>query len=337
MIRIKDIAKICGVSTATVSNVIHGKFKKVSPEVRERIELAIKENGYVPNQSALSLVRTRSDMIGIVVADKMGSKYVMEDPYFSRLFTFLEREIRLRGKYMLLILGQSGDEILTQAARWNLDGLILCNVHPKLMFEITGGYDKPVVTIDSLFEYDSESIVQIRTNDYEGGYLMGEYFAGMNHKKVAMIADNDVAGDHFRWKGFQKGLADHGVHITDDAHIIIKAGDKMENDEFERIYPMIQDMTALFCASDYYALVCMQHLRNHGRKIPEEVSIAGFDDILYATLFEPELTTIHQDMEEKARIAVKSLMGMLEKKPVKHQILTPVKLIERDSVLPKSE
>ena len=84
----------------------------------ERVsELAIKENGYVPNQSALSLVRTRSDMIGIVVADKMGSKYVMEDPYFSRLFTFLEREIRLRGKYMLLILGQSGDEILTQAAR----------------------------------------------------------------------------------------------------------------------------------------------------------------------------------------------------------------------------
>ena len=71
---VNETNKICGVSTATVSNVIHGKFKKVSPEVRERIELAIKENGYVPNQSALSLVRTRSDMIGIVVADKMGSR-----------------------------------------------------------------------------------------------------------------------------------------------------------------------------------------------------------------------------------------------------------------------
>lgn len=334
MIRIKDIAKICGVSTATVSNVIHGKFNKVSPEMREKIERAIKENGYVPSQSALALVRTKSDMIGIVVEDMMGSKYVMEDPYFSRLFTFLEREIRKRGKFMLLILGHTQDEILTQAARWNLDGMILCNVSSEVMFEITSQYDKPVVTIDALFEYDSDTIVQVRTNDYEGGYLLGEYFAKMNHKKVAMIADNDVAGDHFRWKGFQKGLEDNGVHITDKNHIIIQVKEKMENSEFERIYPLIKDMTALFCASDYYAIVCIQHLRNHGKKIPQDMSVAGFDDILYSTLFEPELTTVHQDIEEKARVAVGSLLNMIEKKPVKHQVLTTVKLVERDSVRP---
>ncbi|SFK65498.1 transcriptional regulator, LacI family [Lachnospiraceae bacterium KH1T2] len=333
MIRIKDIAKLCGVSTATVSNVIHGKLNKVSPEVREKIEAAIKENGYVPNQSALSLASTKSDMIGIVVTDKMGSKYVMEDPYFSRLFTFLEREIRIMGKYMLLILGHTADEVLVQANRWNLDGLILCNIHPDLMFAITAGYDKPVVTIDSLFEYDCDSIVQIRTDDYHGGYLMGEYFAKMGHKNVAMIADNDVAGDHFRWKGFQKGLSDNGVNINDKSHIIIKSANKMEHDEFERVFPILRNMTALFCASDYYALVCSQHLRNHGVRIPEDISIAGFDDILYSTLFKPELTTIHQDVEEKAKKSVQSLLKMIDKKTVKHQMLTSVRLVERESVI----
>ena len=332
MIRIKDIAKICGVSTATVSYVIHGKVNKVSPSVREKIEKAIKENGYVPNQSAISLARTKSDMVGIVVTDMIGGKYVMEDPYFSRLFTFLEREIRLMGKYMLLILGHTADEVLAQGARWNLDGLILCNLHPDLMFDITAGYDKPVVTIDSLFEYDCDSIVQIRTNDYEGGYLMGAHFAKMGHKKVAMIADNDVAGDHFRWKGFQKGLADNGVHISDKEHIIITSTNGVPS-EFERIYPLMKDMTALFCASDYYALVCSQHLRNHGIRIPEDISVAGFDDILYSTLFQPELTTIHQDVEEKAKTAVHSLLKMIDKEKVEHQVLTNVKLVERDSVI----
>ena len=333
MIRIKDIALLCGVSTATVSNVIHGKANKVSPALREKIEAAIKENGYVPNQSALSLARTKSDMIGIVVTDKMGSKYTMEDPYFSRLFTFLERETRFNGKYMLLILGHTADEVLAQSARWNLDGLILCNLHPDLMFSITAGYDKPVVTLDSLFEYDCDSIVQIRTDDYRGGYLMGEYFAKMGHRKIAMIADNDVAGDHFRWKGFQKGLSENGVHITDKAHIIIKSTNKMEHDEFERIFPLIKDMTALFCASDYYALVCSQHLRNHGLHIPEDISVAGFDDILYSTLFQPELTTIHQDVEEKAKKAVQSLLKMIDKRVVEHQMLTSVRLVERESVI----
>ena len=92
MVRIKDIAKTCGVSTATVSYVIHGKHEKVSKEVRERIEAEIAETGYITNQSAINLVSRCSGLIGVAVMNTSEKKDIMGDPYFSILFSYLEKE-----------------------------------------------------------------------------------------------------------------------------------------------------------------------------------------------------------------------------------------------------
>ena len=121
MVRIKDVAEAVGVSTATVSNVINGKEQRVSKEVREKIQTALDEMGYVRNRSAMMLAQTNSNMIGVVIPCKEGVKITLEDPYYSALLGNLEYEIRAHGCTMYLISQQSEEEIIRQAIAWNLE------------------------------------------------------------------------------------------------------------------------------------------------------------------------------------------------------------------------
>ena len=148
MVRIKDVAEAVGVSTATVSNVINGKDQRVSGEVRERIQKALDEMGYVRNRSAMMLAQTNSNMIGVVIPDKPGTKITMEDPYFSALVGNLEAEIRAHDCYMYLIAQQSEEEILKQAIAWNLEGLIVCNLVEPQLRSLCEKYRRGVVSID---------------------------------------------------------------------------------------------------------------------------------------------------------------------------------------------
>ena len=115
MVRIKDVAEAVGVSTATVSNVINGKEQRVSKEVREKIQTALDEMGYVRNRSAMMLAQTSSNMIGLVIPCKPGVKIVLEDPYYSAFLGNLEYEIREHDCYMYLIAQQTEEEIIRQA------------------------------------------------------------------------------------------------------------------------------------------------------------------------------------------------------------------------------
>ena len=336
MIRIRDIAEICGVSTATVSNVIHKKYNKVSPALREKIEYELSKNGYVPNQSALMLAQTRTDIIGVVAGDRKKDAFNLEDPYFSKMFRYLEQNISSCGKYMMMLIDKPYEEVLRQAARWNFDGMILLNLGQKQLHGITGSYTKPIVTIDSPFEYDCSTISQLRTDDYGGGYRMGEYFAELGHTDVAMLADNDVSVDHFRWQGFVDGLREHHVVIDEKAHIIIDKTDHSESDEseeYERHFEKLRAKSAVFCASDYYARSLTHFMIDKGLRVPEDISIAGFDDLLFAKLCCPKLTTIHQDIKLKAKIAVDHLNRLIDGEKVEGRVVVPVRLMERNSVI----
>lgn len=332
MIRIKDIAEMCGVSTATVSNVLHGKDHKVSADVKKRVKEAIEKSGYISNAASIAAANTKSDLIGVVVMAKNGNKDVMEDPYFCRLFRHLEQELRKREKYMMLIIGESDDQVLVSAARWNMEGLIICNLRLEDLHEITSRFEKPVVTIDALFQYDCETVVQIKVDDVLGGYQVGTYLTSMGHRKVAMVADNDEAGDHFRWQGFKKALEQAHIRPDESQHLLIDVVNHTTREELERIFPLLKEKTAVFCASDYYAFECAQFCRTKGLQIPEDISIVGFDNLLFSELFWPPLTTVHQNIDRKAECAVESLIAMLEHKKVKRQQIIPVSLVERYSV-----
>lgn len=331
MVRIKDIAEKCGVSTATVSYVIHGKTAKVSQSVREKIEAEIASSGYISNQSALSLVSRSSGLIGVAIMNHSDNKNIMADPYFGVLLSFLEKEFRKQDKYILVLLDQSVDGLIRDARRWNLDGLVLCNQMKEMMVEISSQFLNPIVTIDASFVYEYDKLVQVFIDDYRGGYLMGEYFLSLGHKNVAMLDDSALEVNRHRWHGFRQAYLDKGIHIDEDSHYIIDIDTEKFHDGLNRIFPEIKKHSAIFCVSDNYALQLMNYFMKNGIRIPEDISVSGYDDIFYANFTTPELTTIRQNVEEKALLAVNSMMSMLSGKPVKHSVTLPVELVVRES------
>ena len=331
MVRIKDIADKCGVSTATVSYVLHGRQGKVSREVRERIEAEIAESGYISNQSALSLVSRSSGLIGVAVMNHGENKNIMADPYFGVLFSHLEKEFRKNEKYILVLLDQSVEGIIRDARRWNLDGLILCNHDKEMMVEISSQFLKPVVTIDASFVYEYDKLVQIFIDDFNGGYLMGQYFLSLGHKDVAMLDDSDMEVNRHRWRGFRQAYMEMGIVLGEESHYIIDIDKEKFPEGLKRIYPDIKKYSAVFCVSDNYALQLINYFSKNGISVPGDISVAGYDDISYSRFSIPELTTIRQNVEGKAVTAVNSMMRMLSGKQVKHNVKLPVELVVRES------
>ncbi len=339
MVRIKDVAEAVGVSTATVSNVINGKEQRVSKEVREKIQTALEEMGYVRNRSAIMLAQTSSNMIGVVIPCKEGVKITLEDPYYSALLGNLEYEIRAHGCTMYLISQQSEEEIIRQAIAWNLEGLIVCNMVQEELAGLCEKYRRGVVSIDSYLNR-SARFINIATDDFGGAYEMGKYLIRKGHTRIAMLADNDATVDHHRWMGLQRAMEEAGFMLTEKDHFLFSSSESVRELQFVQFLPEWKNYTALFVASDYYALEVSSFLQSRGIRVPEDISITGFDDLIYASLARPKLTTMSQNIGKKAKMAVEALLSLCEKKgeqkdtenlwEEKWQL--PVKLVERESV-----
>lgn len=336
MIRIKDVAEAVGVSTATVSNVINGKDQRVSDVVREKVLNALDEIGYIRNRSAIMLARTSSNMIGVVLPDKGGNQITLEDPYFSALVGNLEHEIRARNCYMYLIAQQTVDEIVRQAMAWNLEGLIVCNMMKKELKNLCEKYHRGIVSIDSYVNRESK-FINISTDDFGGGYEMGKYLIQKGHKKIAMLADNDKGVDHYRWRGLQQAMKEAELPVSEGDHFVFSSSELVRNLEWERMLSKWKGYTALFVASDFHALEVSAFLQSKGLRIPEDLSISGFDDLIYAKLARPRLTTMSQNIGHKAKLAVEALISMDQEGEATEvtendRWIIPVKLVERDSV-----
>lgn len=339
MVRIKDVAEAVGVSTATVSNVINGKDQRVSKEVRAKIQAALEEMGYVRNRSAMMLAQTSSNMIGVVIPCKEGVKITLEDPYYSALLGNLEYEIRAHDCTMYLIAQQSEEEIIRQAIAWNLEGLIVCNMVQEELAGLCEKYRRGVVSIDSYLNR-SARFINIATDDFGGAYEMGKYLISKGHTRIAMLADNDATVDHHRWMGLQQAMKEAGFVLTEKDHFLFSSSESVRELQFAQFLPEWKNYTALFVASDYYALEVSSFLQSRGIRVPEDISITGFDDLIYASLARPKLTTMSQNIGKKAKMAVEALLSLCEKKGEekdtedlwKEKWQLPVKLVERESV-----
>ena len=333
MIRIKDIADHVGVSTTTVSNVLHGKEQRVSPKTRRKIEAAIKEMGYIPSMGAIMLAKEHSGIIGVILFDK-GSRNepTLTDPYYGCLVGYLEQYIKEKEHYMLMLTVSNVEEIIHQAKAWNLDGLIACNLQPGVISHLYTLYQKPLVSLDAYLE-NRESYINIATDDFDGGYQIGKHLAAMGHRNILMVSDNDQNVDHERWLGLRKGLEEAEIPVSEQQHLIVSNiyGERLV--QYKRYEELFRKQTAVFFSSDYYALEACSILREMGFRIPEQVSLAGFDDLFCSGLMMPKLTTIRQDIEQKARMTVDALFGLMSGNgSERREWVLPVELIKRESV-----
>jgi DNA-binding LacI/PurR family transcriptional regulator len=334
---IADVAARAGVSTATVSRVLSGSVP-ARPETRERVLAAVRELGYRPSGVARSLKLRRTHTIGLIVTD-------IENPYFPEIVRAVEDAARELDYTLVLCNGADDREreaaYLEVLAERRIDGIIIA----------TGGLSErharwlarapvPVVIVNS--EPITDGIAAVLSDNRTGGRIAAEHLLDLGHRAIGHItvprthaaAEPRLAGvrDALRTRGIAVG----GLAVVEgDGHV---AGGQRAMDELLARRP---DATAVACYNDLTAIGAIRSLRAHGRSVPRDVSVVGFDDLDLASYVDPPLTTIVQQKREMGRWAVERLvrsvggnsMGTGDSAEV---VRLPVHLVVRESTAPLS-
>ena len=327
-VRIADIADELGLSTATVSNVIHGKTGKISDETVKRVQQELERTGYIPNMAGILLARNNSRIIGVVVND--GIKYegrVLEDGFVMSSLNALSHEVNEKGYFLMIKTTSDINEIPVFASMWNMDGLILMGFCEADYEMLRNQMRISFVVYDGYFKSCSK-VVNLVIDHYDGGCQAGKYLKELGHKKALCIADNFICMDKERIEGFRKAFEPGETLIWQ-----IPDREKERLGFYQEKFSELSEskITAIFAVSDYYALECMRFLQGKGIRIPEDMQIIGFDDNMASRESNPTLTTIHQDAALRAKTAIECIEAMRDGKNCEAGIVLPVELIKRKS------
>ena len=327
-VRIVDVADALGLSTATVSMVIHGKTEKISDETVKRVQQELERSGYIPNMAGILLARNNSRIIGVVVNDHV--KYegrVLEDGFVMSSLNALSHEVNEKGYFLMIKTTSDISEIPVFASMWNMDGLILMGFCEADYDKLRNQMRISFVVYDGYFEKCSK-VVNLVIDHYDGGYQAGRYFKELGHKKALCIADNFICMDKERIEGFSKAFGPGEIFRWE-----IPKTQKERMYFYEDNYQELlkNNVTAVFAVSDFYALEFMRFLQGKGIQIPKDIQMIGFDDTIASRESNPALTTIHQEAHLRAEMAIKCLEAMRDGVECETEIVLPVKLIIRES------
>lgn len=324
-VRIVDIANELGVSTATVSNVIHGKTKKVSGQTIRRVQEKLEERGYIPNMAATLLAQNSSRIIGVVIHDH--EKYegrVLTDPFIAASLNDLSDEIE-RNDYFMMIKKTTDLMAVAQfASMWNMVGMVILGFCDHEYQELRSRIHIPFVVYDGYFE-NRGRICNIQADDWDGGRQVGKYLYDLGHRRVLCISDNQECMDWQRYEGLCDGLGFR-------ADFMMIPNQKEERDCFYRAhFARLRGYSAIFAVSDYYAVDLICFLQKSGVRIPDDISVIGFDDSEICAQVVPSLTSVRQDCGARAHMAIRLLKRMREQPDYTEDFTIPVKLVERSS------
>ena len=325
-VRISDIAQELGLSTATVSNVIHGKTKKISDETVKRVMALLEERQYIPSMAGILLAQNSSKIIGVFVNDhEKYEGHTLDDFFIASSLNYLSTEIEAHGQFMMVKKAKSPEDIIKFASMWNMDGIVVIGFCDQDYMYLRNHMRIPFVVYDGYCE-KPERILNITIDNYDGGFQIGTYFREGGHKRALCIADNDICVDMERYQGFRDGFASGTVEF-----VMIPMRKEERWEYYRRNLSMFQSITAVFAVSDYYAMDLICFLQEQGIRVPEQISVAGFDDIPMCRMFCPTLTTVKQDGALRAKIAVEKLGELKMGKLIQNEIRLPVSLVVRAS------
>ena len=327
-VRIVDVADSLGLSTATVSKVIHGKTEKISEETVKRVQQELESSGYIPNMAGILLARNNSKIIGVVVNDHV--KYegnVLEDGFVMSSLNALSHEVNEKGYFLMIKTTSDISEIPVFASMWNMDGLILMGFCEADYEKLRNQMRISFVVYDGYFEKCSK-VVNLVINHYDGGYQAGKHLKMIGHKKALCIADNFICMDKERIEGFCAAFEPGEILRW---QIPKKKSGRMlfYEEKFQEL--LKNSVTAVFAVSDFYALEFMRFLQGKSIQIPNDIQIIGFDDNMASRESNPALTTIHQEASLRAKIAIECLEAMRDGAECETEIVLPVELIKRES------
>ncbi|ENP8449548.1 substrate-binding domain-containing protein [Vibrio parahaemolyticus] len=331
MATMKDIAKLAGVSTSTVSHVIN-KTRFVSEEISERVNNAAKElNYYAPSALARSLKVNRTKTIGMLVTTST-------NPFFGEVVKGVERSCYHKG-YSLILCNTEGDnkrmrQSINTLLQKRVDGLILmCSSLEGERIDVFERYpDIPVVVMDwgpMLFTSD-----KIQDNSLRGGYLAAKYLIDCGHTEIGCITGPLIKHQaQMRYEGYKRAMNEAGLEFN--ANWIIESDFECEGgyQAFKKMAERGTLPSSIFVSNDMMAMGVINAANELGIKVPDDLSIIGYDDIHIAKFMSPSLTTIHQPKYRLGQAAVETLVRRLDDKSNEAQVvqLEPT-LVVRNSV-----
>lgn len=334
MASLKDIAKACGVSTATVSKALND-HNDIGRETKEYIKRTAKEMGYSPNLSARALKTNRTYGIGVLFVDDAMSG--LKHDYFSSVLDSFKRTAEKSG-YDITFINSCRNRpdrmtYLEHSRYRGFDGVVLACIDFKdpEVIELVQS-DIPVVTIDYIFN----NRIAVLSDNVAGMRDLLEYIYGMGHRRIAYIHGVDSAVTGRRLSSFYSTAEKLDLEIPDEyvreaAYRDSDGAYKVTNELLELRNPP----TCIIYPDDYAAFGGINAIRHKGLRIPEDISVAGYDGIGAARRLDPQLTTIGQDAEQIGCVAARELIKLIErpKTTIVDQIVIQGHLIEGKSVL----
>ncbi len=336
-ITIKDIARICGVGVSTVSRAINN-HPDINPSTKKAIMDTIAQYGYIPNNSARNLKRTDAKCIAILVKG-------LTNPFFAGMLRIVEEEVERR-RYSLVLrhVEYSQDEVevaLELIKEKRLRGIIFLGGHFEHSADKLSKITIPfiIATAGCIPGSMSRNLYSSFTvDDEKEGYLMTKYLLGQGHKKIAILAaeDSNESVGRLRLSGYMRALKESGIEADDE--LICPMKDDIEYYSMENGYVVAEellkkrkDVTAIFAISDVLAIGACRAIKDMGKRIPQDIAVAGYDGIDMGKYYSPSITTIKQPVDEIARDSILLLFDIISGRQEHQHKVYDAKLLIRES------
>ena len=329
-VTIKDVAKLAGVSISTVSRVINDS-KPVTEEVKQRVLEVIKETGYVPNPLARSLVTKKSKLIGVIVPE-------VSDSFVNEILNGIEAVAKMYDYDILLVNTYSDKEQEIDSIRLlktkQVEGIVMLS---WILDEDHVNYMKesriPAVYISKTArDYD---IYTVSTSNENATYDMTKYLIENNHEDIALImtSKEETILEAERRTGYERALIDNNIEVRSE---LIKYGNTDYEGGYNSMRELIEDKiipTAVFVTGDEAAVGAINAIFDAGYSVPEDISVAGFNDTKLAKIYRPKLTTVFQPLFDMGAVSIRALIKLINGDVVEEKkIELPYQIMERESV-----
>lgn len=332
---IKDIANAVGVTPAVVSYVINGKEHKVSGETISKVKQAIKDLNYIPNLNARSLVNNKSKLIGVIIPQtETTSQIILKNPFYSEIVSGIEVKLRAAGYNMILSGVDNDKSYLNTSVQRNLDGAIIMGIYQEKFYDELKQASIPIVLIDSYVTDDS--FYRVGIDDEMGGYMATKYLIEQGHRDIALVTGS-IKRDGViekRFLGYKRALNEMNVFYNPDYVIEGVVSHESGYNAGTIISEKFKNVTAVFASADLIALGLIKSFAEKGVRIPEDISVMGFDNISILEYIYPPLTTVSQNISLKGEKAAEALIDIIENQRVKNpkELILPIEIVKRKTV-----
>ncbi len=311
MATIKEVAKLSGVSKATVSRVLTGNAK-VNPETYDKVMRAMQQLDYKPNTVARNLASRRSNAIGVLVGD-------IASPFYGTLLKGIEMQVESVGMQLIMVDGNEDEKKAKDAVEFLInqkcEALLICQSNISdyyIRFWIEKGHH--LVCINRYLPELEASCIYV--DNEVGGFLATQHLVEHGHRRIVHLAGPlSIIDSQLRMQGYQRALKEHGIAF--DPKLVLN-GTFDEESGYINTRVLIQQkvpFTAIFAGNDHMAAGAMAAIFEAGLKIPDDVSIVGFDDIIWTRYLYPPLTTIHQPLLEMGQTSVELVLNSASSAP----------------------